>query len=275
MSTLNLDITQWFCARCVQASLNSPAPLRTVFKPPPRKSQRSTLTKLDYANLEANLPADPNRWLRVIETREVIEDAFQSIAVDDITDEWLWSEKSFIEPFLIERPEGLGMKMPDPEISIHQIAQEVGELGRESDSVLSAELARPVVFYRPSDAHRGHWYTRNEPRVPTQELTRVLTQTSPLSPHYHIGPYSNGQTTTWTRVATRSATSSRSKFQSRLSASKSSHPSLCGERRHRATKCVPAADHWLHCKENSTGSTQSGRARSKARTSTLAFKSTA
>lgn len=107
--------------------MDGPSPLRTVFKDAPRKSQRATLTKLDYANLEANLPADPSRWLRVIETRQVTKDAFARMQAQDLDDEWLWSASSFLEPFIIDKPEGLGMQMPSKDIGIQEIAQRVGE----------------------------------------------------------------------------------------------------------------------------------------------------
>lgn len=47
--------------------------------------------------------------------------------VEEITDEWIWSEESFLEPFLIEQPEGLGMTMPPSDMGIQEIAKVVGE----------------------------------------------------------------------------------------------------------------------------------------------------
>ncbi|KAI5481779.1 PHD finger protein 8 [Pseudohyphozyma bogoriensis] len=94
-------------------------------RPPPRKSSRA-VKQLDYANLNSHLPADVDRWTRVLESKKVTEGKFKSVKADSLTQEWLWSDEAMREPFFIEKPEGLGMKMPPNDMSIQAIAQEVG-----------------------------------------------------------------------------------------------------------------------------------------------------
>lgn len=45
----------------------------------------------------------------------------------ELTLEWLANdENAMTEPLLVEKPEGLGMQMPDPELTVADIAQIVG-----------------------------------------------------------------------------------------------------------------------------------------------------
>ena len=56
-------------------------------------------------------------------------ECFRKMKAEEITNEWIWGEGTgaFDEPFLIEQPQGLGMKMPPADMSIQEIAKVVGE----------------------------------------------------------------------------------------------------------------------------------------------------
>lgn len=98
----------------------------TTYKVAQRKSSRKS-TQLDYANFAAHLPSEPNKWLRVLETRASTVGAFKHYTPDQITPEWLYTDSTAMtEPFIIETPEGLGMAMPHPSLSISAISDIVG-----------------------------------------------------------------------------------------------------------------------------------------------------
>lgn len=102
-------------------------PSRTItLKPPARKSARKR-TQLDYANLNSGVESDPTRWLRVIQSKPIKPDEFKRMEGADVGIEWLESDESAMhEPIVIESPEGLGMKMPDPNCTISDVANIVG-----------------------------------------------------------------------------------------------------------------------------------------------------
>jgi hypothetical protein len=105
-------------------------PLRTVTfktpKTPARKSTRTT-SKLDYANLNDGVESDPKRWSRYLETKPIHKHAFQTMKGQDVSLTWLTNdEKAMTEPIIIEQPDGLGMKMPEPSFSVSDVAKLVG-----------------------------------------------------------------------------------------------------------------------------------------------------
>ncbi|KAF8558444.1 Clavaminate synthase-like protein [Imleria badia] len=102
-------------------------PSRTItFKPPARKSARKRVQP-DYVNLNAGVEADPSRWLRVIQSKPIKDDEFRRMNGSDVGLEWLENdENSMKEPIVIENPEGLGMKMPDADFTVSDVADIVG-----------------------------------------------------------------------------------------------------------------------------------------------------
>ncbi|KAH7907975.1 hypothetical protein BJ138DRAFT_1158714 [Hygrophoropsis aurantiaca] len=115
-------IDKWYCKACAQ---NNPS-LSITVKPPARKSSRKR-TQLDYANLNSGVEADANRWLRVIESKSIQEDQFRRMRGSDVGVEWLEvDETAMREPIVIESPTGLGMKMPDPNFTVSDVADIIG-----------------------------------------------------------------------------------------------------------------------------------------------------
>jgi len=112
-----------YCKSCFDVDSNRVITL----KPPTRKSSRKR-THLDYANLDSGLQSDPNRWTRILEGKKVKDDNFRRMKGSDVGLEWLESDDSAMqEPFVVESPDGLGMKMPGGEFSVEDVAEVVGE----------------------------------------------------------------------------------------------------------------------------------------------------
>lgn len=116
------DTYNRYCKPCVLEK-----PSRTItFKPPARKSARKR-AQPDYATLNAGVEADPSRWLRVIQSKPIKDDEFKRMKGSDVGLEWLESDENAMkEPIVIENPEGLGMKMPDANFRVSDVADVVG-----------------------------------------------------------------------------------------------------------------------------------------------------
>ena len=98
-----------------------------TLRAPARKSSRKR-TQLDYANLDSGMHTDPNRWTRMLEGKNIKENHFKKMKGADVGLEWLESDDSAMrEPFIVETPDGLGMKMPDADFTVDDVAEAVGE----------------------------------------------------------------------------------------------------------------------------------------------------
>ncbi|KAF9228635.1 Clavaminate synthase-like protein [Gyrodon lividus] len=115
-------IDKWYCKPCVLEK-----PSRTItLKPPARKSSRKR-TQLDYAILNSGMESDPSRWLRVIQSKLIKDDEFKRLKGSDVGIEWLENDEDAMkEPIVIVSPEGLGMKMPDENFTVSDVADIVG-----------------------------------------------------------------------------------------------------------------------------------------------------
>ncbi|KAG8217341.1 Clavaminate synthase-like protein [Butyriboletus roseoflavus] len=111
-----------FCKSCVVEK-----PSRTItLKQPARKSARKR-AQPDYANLNAGVETDPSRWLRVIQSKPIKDDSFRRMKGSDLGLEWLETDEDAMkEPIVVEDPEGLGMKMPDSDFTVSDVADIVG-----------------------------------------------------------------------------------------------------------------------------------------------------
>lgn len=122
----HLILPQFYCPPCTLTSASTPHPLSTTHKNQRKSARASAQNRLDYANLDAHLPADPNRWLAILASRPVVEHAFRHFTAAELTDEWLWGEESMKEPFVVDEEEGLGMRMPRRDLRISEVAEMVG-----------------------------------------------------------------------------------------------------------------------------------------------------
>ncbi|KAF7295182.1 Jumonji superfamily protein [Mycena indigotica] len=122
--TLSMDkIDKWFCKTC----LGQDSTRTITFKAPTRRSDRKRNYQ-DYANLSLGLNADPERWQRMLDNKKFKADQFKRMEGADVNLDWLEEDDTAMtEPILIEKPDGLGMKMPDEGLSVEDVAQLVGE----------------------------------------------------------------------------------------------------------------------------------------------------
>ncbi|KZS99328.1 JmjC domain-containing histone demethylation protein 1 [Sistotremastrum niveocremeum HHB9708] len=116
-------VDKWYCQSCRAADQT-----RVItFKPPARKSSRKRANR-DYASLHAGLEAGPNKWLKIMEGKTILDDNFQRLKGSMLTMDWLHSNDTALrEPVVIEKPEGLGMSMPPDEFEVKDVAEIVGE----------------------------------------------------------------------------------------------------------------------------------------------------
>lgn len=102
--------TQRYCKECLQKN----SKLTITHKVPTRKSSRKRAQPLYLSSSASAAPASStNKWLKVIETKAFAKDLFQRMIGSEVTKEWLQTDDTaFLEPFVIESPDGLGMWMP-------------------------------------------------------------------------------------------------------------------------------------------------------------------
>jgi F-box/leucine-rich repeat protein 10/11 len=68
-----------------------------------------------------------NKWIAVAESKTYTPDTFRRMNGSDIGLEWILSDENAMkEPIVVENSEGLGMKMPPKELTVRDIANEVG-----------------------------------------------------------------------------------------------------------------------------------------------------
>jgi hypothetical protein len=144
-----------FCKPCTE---QDPSRVMTM-KPPPRKSGRKKADPpvVDTPMADATQPievaaavapmtassavsqaapsaiATPtgtlevNKWIAIAESKKYSPDTFKRLNGSDIGLEWiLRDENAMKEPVVVEDPEGLGMKMPSKDLTVRDIANEVG-----------------------------------------------------------------------------------------------------------------------------------------------------
>ena len=137
------SVNSRFCADCLVED-----PTRSItFKPdkgPTRKSRRMT-AKIDYANLNEGVQVDPNRWMRYLETKRIVVHSFPKMKGAEVTMAWLTeNEDAMTQPIIIEEPDGLGMKMPGPSLTVSDVARLVGE--NEKVEVLGTPIKLQIPF---------------------------------------------------------------------------------------------------------------------------------
>lgn len=111
-----------YCRTCLDAD----ATLSITFKAPTRKSVRKR-TQRDYADMNSGLDSNSNRWIRVLEKKEIKDSPFKRLDGSSVGIQWLQEDESAMtEPIIIERPDGLGMKMPSNDFTVDEVAELVG-----------------------------------------------------------------------------------------------------------------------------------------------------
>ena len=184
-----------FCRPCLDAD---PARVITM-KPPARKSARKKAQR-DYAGLNSGQDTDPNRWLRMMEGKEIKKDPFRRMRGADVGVEWLQNDEgAMTEPVLVEAEEGLGMKMPPASFTVGDVAEALGD-------DFPVEVIGAFLFPARSSARAACRGVHARATHAAQTWRRSPTCT---------GPWASGTSTGAPnpRNATRSGTSSRSRSQ--------------------------------------------------------------
>ncbi|PFH47184.1 hypothetical protein AMATHDRAFT_68337 [Amanita thiersii Skay4041] len=115
-------VDKWYCKACLAAD-----PSRAItFKAPARKSSRKRVQR-DYAKLNSGQTNDPDRWLKMTEGKDIKADSFARMDGSAVGIEWLEENKSAMtEPIVIEKPDGLGMKMPPQDFTVDNVVELIG-----------------------------------------------------------------------------------------------------------------------------------------------------
>ena len=174
-----------FCKLCTE---QDPSRVMTM-KPPPRKSGRKKADPLvvDTPMADATQPVEVaaapttapsagsiaapsatatptgtlelNKWIAIAESKKYSPDTFKRLNGSDIGLEWiLRDENAMKEPIVVEDPEGLGMKMPSKDLTVRDIANEVGPdthlevIGKYREQ-LQLENSIPINFLVQMSSH--------------------------------------------------------------------------------------------------------------------------
>lgn len=64
----------------------------------------------------------------MLDGKKVKDDSFRRMKGSEVCLEWVESDaRAMQEPFVVENPDGLGMKMPDTDFSVDDVVEAVGE----------------------------------------------------------------------------------------------------------------------------------------------------
>ncbi|KAI9277219.1 hypothetical protein BDA99DRAFT_429673 [Phascolomyces articulosus] len=111
-------IERYHCALCIKT--HGPS----TYKPQRRKSEREH-TRLNYADLNEGKTADQNIWSKILKAKAFAKDPFKRYKGEEVTVDLL-KKTGMREPFVIEQPDGLDMKMPSSNTTVADIADGVG-----------------------------------------------------------------------------------------------------------------------------------------------------
>jgi F-box/leucine-rich repeat protein 10/11 len=95
-----------------------------------RKSDRQH-TKLNYADMNEGLMGDEKIWEKIINSKRFAADPFKRYDGDQVTIEFI-RQNGLNEPVVFPNQAGLDMMMPDPNITVRDIANLVGKPFRVS-----------------------------------------------------------------------------------------------------------------------------------------------
>ncbi|KAI7833119.1 hypothetical protein BX661DRAFT_179205 [Kickxella alabastrina] len=148
-------IDKYHCHKCIEehglSSYNGPAL---------RRSGRSH-APVDYTKLNEGQPATFNQYLLRLDGHEFLDNEFERL--DDgseVTLEWI-RNRDTNNPFIVKSAAGLGMSMPDPAMTVSDIAKEIGEDTSVSvmDVLTQEELSGWTLgdwakYFHSEDRHR-------------------------------------------------------------------------------------------------------------------------
>lgn len=122
-SNTPLKFVTRFCQKCIEEK-----PSRTITRKAPARKSSRIKTQRDYASLDSGISFDPARWLRILQEKRTDGDPFRRMYGGDLRLSWLdEDEMAMREPIVIEKPEGLEIKMPSSDLTVNEIAELVGK----------------------------------------------------------------------------------------------------------------------------------------------------
>ncbi|KAJ2335516.1 JmjC domain-containing histone demethylation protein 1 [Coemansia sp. RSA 2681] len=114
-------IDKYHCRKCAEA--HGPS----SYKGPALRRSGRGHADVDYNKLNEGQPATFNQYLLRLESGEFAEDEFEHINEGStVTAEWIRSRDTN-DPFVVDNPAGLGMEMPDPSVTVNDIAAAIGK----------------------------------------------------------------------------------------------------------------------------------------------------
>ncbi|OZJ03933.1 hypothetical protein BZG36_03611 [Bifiguratus adelaidae] len=109
----------WYCEDCIDAH----GPI--TYKQAPRKSARQH-SKINYADLNEGMVGDQRVWSKLLAGKKLSDASFARLHGSLFTIDWV-RVHGLQEPVIFPHPEGLDMSMPDPALSVRDVAQLVGK----------------------------------------------------------------------------------------------------------------------------------------------------
>lgn len=101
---------------------------------PQRRSQRNT-ERVNYKHIDEGVVSTAQRFQKILAEREFAQESFKRVRGGEFTLDYIrgngWSE-----PVMVDRPDGLGMRMPSSSFSVSDVV-----------SIVGIELASLVVFH--------------------------------------------------------------------------------------------------------------------------------
>ncbi|KAJ3256810.1 JmjC domain-containing histone demethylation protein 1 [Chytriomyces hyalinus] len=144
---------EWFHGDCLRPSISEEDALRfarfhcpecTVLSGPSIERQlvaravRETRTMIDY-NEATSLAQDEHKYAKLLRAKRFAPNRFPYVNGDTVSLEWL-RRTGMRDPFLIEDPEGLDMRMPPASLTVDQVADACGrDMIVEAMEVLSQQ----------------------------------------------------------------------------------------------------------------------------------------
>ncbi|KAJ2089912.1 JmjC domain-containing histone demethylation protein 1 [Coemansia sp. RSA 986] len=114
-------IDKYHCKRCVEK--HGPS----SYKGPALRRSSRKHAGVDYSKLNEGQPATFNQYLLRLDDHEFDEDNFEHLKDGHtVTADWI-KHRETNDPFIVESPDGLGMKMPDSDTTVSDIAKLIGE----------------------------------------------------------------------------------------------------------------------------------------------------
>ncbi|KAJ1553636.1 JmjC domain-containing histone demethylation protein 1, partial [Cladochytrium tenue] len=107
--------------------------------------ERKSRTQIDYSELNRGVAEDEQRWAKLVAAKRFAPNKFPYVNGEDVTLDWV-RRTGLREPFIVEDPDGLDMRMPDPSITVSDIADACGRDRVIEAMEVSSQLDKQVTL---------------------------------------------------------------------------------------------------------------------------------